>query len=96
MQISIKKITLVVLLIRTPLTSIDAQYFGRNKPRYRNFDFKVLETPKFDIHYYTKNREVLNRFAQMTEMWYDYHKQIVGEEFSNRNPLISYNNALSH
>ncbi|HOY12820.1 MAG TPA: hypothetical protein PLY70_06750 [Saprospiraceae bacterium] len=74
------------------LSSIDAQYFGRNKPRYRNFDFQVLETPNFDIHYYTKNRDVLNRFAQMTEMWYDYHKQIVGEEFVNRNPLILYNN----
>ena len=30
-----------------------AQYFGRNKVQYGKFDFKVLKTEHFDIHYYS-------------------------------------------
>lgn len=92
MKVTILRTLLFCIFMSGVITGLDAQYFGRNKPRYRNFDFKVLETPNFDIHYYTKNRDILNRFAQYTEMWYDYHSQIVGEEFSQRNPLILYNN----
>ncbi|PYQ08887.1 MAG: hypothetical protein DMF82_00580, partial [Acidobacteria bacterium] len=30
----------------------EAQYFGRNKVRYRTFKFEVLKTAHFDIYYY--------------------------------------------
>ena len=30
----------------------DAQYFGRNKVQYRTFNFDVLKTEHYDIHYY--------------------------------------------
>ena len=62
-----------LLLILTFLGSLfipaetNAQLFGQNKPRYRSFDFNVLETPHFSIHYYTKNKEVLTRMANWTE-----------------------------
>jgi len=29
-----------------------AQYFGRNKVQFDDFDFKVLKTEHFDYHYY--------------------------------------------
>ncbi len=32
-----------------------AQYFGRNKVNYKEFDFKVLQTPNFDIYHYLNN-----------------------------------------
>ena len=38
-----------VVLIAAPL---QAQYFGRNKVQYQNFDFQVLKTEHFDIYYY--------------------------------------------
>ena len=69
----------------------DAQLFGQNKPRYRSFDFNVLETPHFSIHYYTKNKEVLTRMADWSEQWYDMHSEIMHDTFFERNPLIFYN-----
>ncbi|HEU4697776.1 MAG TPA: hypothetical protein VFS40_01205, partial [Gemmatimonadales bacterium] len=29
-----------------------AQYFGRNKVNYETFDFRVIRTPTFDVHFY--------------------------------------------
>lgn len=80
------------IIISIGAQSLNAQYFGRNKPRYQTFDFKVLETPHFDLHYYMKNREVLNNFAQQSEEWYDYHRQVIGDSVNFRNPMIIYNN----
>ncbi len=71
---------------------IVAQYFGKNKPRYRNFDFKVKETPHFDVYYYLKNQDAIDRTAQMTEQWYDMHQQITQDTFYHQNPIIFYNN----
>src|SRR5688572_26145242 len=68
-----------------------AQLFGQNKPRYRSFDFNVLETPHFSIHYYTKNKEVLTRMADWTEQWYDMHNEIMRDTFYEKSPLIFYN-----
>src|SRR5688572_24512571 len=70
---------------------IKAQLFGQNKPRYRSFDFHVLETPHFSIHYYTKNKEVLTRMADWSEQWYDMHNDVMHDEFLEKNPLIFYN-----
>ena len=72
--------------------SLSAQYFGRNKPRYRNFDVKVKETPHFDFYYYTKNKAALERMTQMTEVWYDYHQKLLGDTFNFKNLVILYNN----
>ena len=31
--------------------SLSAQYFGQNKVQYESFDFRVLETPHFDVYF---------------------------------------------
>ncbi len=71
--------------------SLSAQYFGKNKPRYKSFDFKVVETPHFDMYHYLKNDKVVDHVAQMTEQWYDLHQQVVKDTFYH-NPIIFYNN----
>ncbi len=73
-------------------THIHAQLFGQNKPRYRSFDFNVLETPHFAIHYYTKNKQVLQQMADWSELWYDMHSVVLKDTFEEKNPLIFYNN----
>jgi hypothetical protein len=90
---NLSRFNVLILLVIIVFTSdVSAQYFGRNKARYKDFDFKVLKTPNFDLHYYSKNKAVVDQYAQWAEMWYDYHRQIVGEEFSKVNPIILYNN----
>jgi hypothetical protein len=36
-----------------PVTA-EAQYFGRNQVQYQKFDFEVLKTEHFDVHYYPR------------------------------------------
>src|SRR5205814_4906229 len=47
-----------------------AQYFGRNKVQYENFDFKVLRTAHFDLYYYPEERPAADIAARMAERWY--------------------------
>lgn len=67
------------------------QYFGRNKVNYRQFDFKVLQTPHFDIHHYLTDTVFLNRLARQCEQWYQTHQQVFHDTFTTRNPIIFYN-----
>ena len=82
---------LAVLFLGQSIPSY-SQYFGKNKPRYRSFDFKVKETPHFDVYYYLENERTVDRIAQMTEQWYDLHQAITYDTFGFKNPIIFYNN----
>src|SRR5262249_61416733 len=46
---------LLLSLVSVP-GSLAAQYFGRNKVQYTNFDFKVIQTEHFDVYYYDRER----------------------------------------
>lgn len=70
---------------------LQAQYFGRNKPRYEQFHFRVLQTPHFDIHHYFDNKEKLHELANEAEHWYKLHQAIMLDTFDKRNPLLIYN-----
>lgn len=69
-----------------------AQYFGRNQPHYRDFDFKVYQSPHFDVYHYLKDLEKVNGVAQTCEYWYQLHKAVFLDTFQRRNPFILYNN----
>ncbi len=88
-----KKPHLIALFLITISFSLStsAQYFGRNKVLYENFDFKVAQTPHFDIYHYLKNASVRDRFVQNTEQWYLMHQQVLRDTFKERNPFILYN-----
>lgn len=87
-----KSIFLLVTLFLCTSTIIEAQYFGKNKPRYRSFDFNIEQTPHFDIYYYMKNRKLVDKIGQHSEMWYDFHSDVFADSISFRNPIILYNN----
>jgi Tol biopolymer transport system component len=85
--------TFILLIIFSFTATISrAQYFGRNKVNYTKFDFKVLQTPDFEIYHYLKNEKVKNRFAQQCEQWYKMHQAVLKDTFKERNPVIIYNN----
>ena len=44
----------------------EAQYFGRNKVQYDSFDFRVMKTPHFDIHYYDEAAVAIEDAARMS------------------------------
>ena len=71
---------------------LSGQGFGRNKMRYRNFDFKVKETEHFEIYNYMNNDEKIEELGNYIEQWYTLHKAILGDTFYSKNPFIVYNN----
>ena len=68
-----------------------AQYFGRNKVQYEQFDFRVLRTPHFDLHYYPAESTVTRDAARQSERWYLRHSTTLGHTFDRR-PLVVYAN----
>jgi len=69
-----------------------AQDFGRNKPAYKLFDYKVYETPHFEIYHYLENDSLLDEFARRSEEWYRMHLRVLKDTIEEKNPIIFYAN----
>ncbi|HEX7795415.1 MAG TPA: BamA/TamA family outer membrane protein [Vicinamibacterales bacterium] len=67
-----------------------AQYFGRNKVRYRAFDFQVMRTDHFDIYFYPSEREGVDIAARLAERWYTRLSRQLNHSLSERQPLVLY------
>jgi hypothetical protein len=67
-----------------------AQYFGRNKVQYQNFDFKILRTAHFDVYYYPEEQVAAGLAGRMAERWYARLSAILHHQLSGRQPLIMY------
>jgi len=87
-----KKILLFFALFGLILSTAQAQYFGRNKAKYKKFNFEVYESPNFEIYHYLDNHDCLNHLTQQSEQWYHMHQEVLNDTFANKNPIIFYNN----
>jgi Tol biopolymer transport system component len=72
--------------------ALEAQYFGRNKVQYQEFDFQILRTEHFDIHYYPEAEEAIHDAARMAERWYARLSRVFNHEFTEVKPIILYAN----
>lgn len=81
---------LVLLITLTP--QVHAQQFGRNKPHYETFDFKVKRSPNFELYHYLNNDSLARALAAASERWYQSHRIIFRDTFPQRNPIIFYAN----
>jgi Tol biopolymer transport system component len=80
----------LLLLITWVLPEVSAQYFGRNKVQYDNFDFRFIQTENFDIYYYPEKENAIMDIGRMTERWYHRLSQVFQHEFDERKPIIFY------
>ena len=82
------------LLIAATLVALapaaQAQYFGRNKVRYDDFNFRILETEHFDLYYYEGMEQSAPDVARMAERWYDRLSTILDHEFEDRKSIVLY------
>ncbi len=78
---------LLALVIASPL---EAQYFGRNKVQYKDFNFEVLKTQHFDIHFYAEEKEAAADLGRMAERWYTRLSALLEHDLSTRQPIIVY------
>lgn len=68
---------------------LDAQYFGRNKVNYERFDWRILKTASFDLHFYPQERAVAEEAARLSERWYERHAELLGHR-PTRKSLFFY------
>jgi WD40 repeat protein len=68
----------------------EGQYFGRNQVQYEKFDFEVLQTEHFDVHYYPREQAAAEAAARMAERWYHRLSTVLRHELTGRQPLILY------
>jgi WD40 repeat protein len=71
---------------------LEGQYFGRNKVQYDQFEFQVLKTPHFDIHFYPEKGVAIEDVARMAERWYERFARLFQHEFEAPKPLVLYAN----
>lgn len=80
------------LVLAVPLGSASGQYFGRNKVNYETFDFHVLSTEHFDIHFYPTDNPAIMDVGRMAERWYKRLSPTFDQTFKDRKPIILYSN----
>ena len=81
---------LLALSVTALPTSASAQYFGRNKVQYETFDFRILKTPHYDIHFYPEEADAVEDAARMGERWYERLARLFQHEFEKPKPIILY------
>lgn len=71
-------------------TRADAQYFGRNKVQYDNFDFRVLHTRHFDVHHYVAEQPVVDDMARLAERWEGRLTALFDHRLTGDKPVVLY------
>ena len=90
--LSLAQIIGLIFILALSSENAFSQGFGRNKPGYKTFDFKVYKTPHFEIYHYFDNDSIIQQYAEMAEKWYFRHQQIFQDTFKIPNPVIIYEN----
>ena len=62
-RVSIAFVVIAATLTLAP--SASAQYFGRNKVQHKQFDFEVLTTEHFQVHFYPQERAAAEETAPL-------------------------------
>lgn len=67
-----------------------AQYFGKNKVQYEDFDWKIIKTEHFEVFYYPSEKEAALDAARMAERSYARLSRVLGYDMVRPIPLILY------
>jgi Tol biopolymer transport system component len=66
------------------------QYFGQNQVQYRHFDWHILETDHFQIHYYPEERAAVVDVGRMAERAYERLSRVLDHQFREKKPIILF------
>ena len=81
-------LALLALLASTRLNA--QQYFGMNQVQYKHFNWRVIETEHYDVHYYPEEREGAMAGARMAERSYARLSKVLDHQFRERKPIIFF------
>ena len=80
--------TLAALLCATRLDA--QQYFGMNQVQYKHFDWRVIETEHFLVHYYPEEKAGAMEGARMAERSYLRLSKVLDHQFREKKPIIFF------
>ena len=80
--------TLAALLCATRLDA--QQYFGMNQVQYKHFDWRVIETEHFLVHYYPEEKAGAMEAARMAERSYVRLSKVLDHQFREKKPVILF------
>jgi hypothetical protein len=80
-------IAVALLLVAAPAT---AQYFGKNKVRYDDFEWQIYPTPHFRISFYDRVRPSLPKIASFAESAYDELARKLNFQITEPIQLLTY------
>src|SRR5690349_21333036 len=66
------------------------EYFGQNQVQYDHFDWKVMETEHFLIHYYPSEQTAVYDAARMAERAYARLSRVLGYQFREKKPIVLF------
>jgi Tol biopolymer transport system component len=90
LQFSTRSVLIAAVVALGLTASAPAQYFGRNKVQYQNYQFEVLHTPHFEIYYYPEEKDAVDIAARLAERWYARHEALFHHKLHGPQPLILY------
>lgn len=82
--------TFVLVFLLALLAGPSAAQFGRNKIQYRHYDWQVLTTPHFEIHFYDGEEAFAQRAALVMEDGYRMLSNKLNETLPWKVPVILY------
>ena len=65
-------------------------YFGQNQVQYDRFDWKVIETEHFLVHYYPEEREAALDASRMAERSYARLSRVLQHQFREKKPIVLF------
>ncbi|MCY4606153.1 MAG: hypothetical protein OXE49_18120, partial [Gemmatimonadetes bacterium] len=66
------------------------QGFGKNKVRYRDFQWEILESEHIELHFEPEFQNLAVRAIEYLEEGYDHISQILHHDLSHRPPVVIY------
>ncbi|MEM9556924.1 MAG: BamA/TamA family outer membrane protein [Acidobacteriota bacterium] len=82
--------TALFALLALVAVGAQAQYFGKNKVRYQQLDWRIYHSPHFDVYYYTDDEELLRKSVSFAESAYDKLSRIFDYQIQEPTPFIMY------
>lgn len=83
---------LAIVFILAFIPEMQGQYFGKNKVKYKQFDFKVVESKSYETYHYLEKDSLIIGIVKDAEKWRKRHEVVFKDTFDYKVPIILYNN----
>ena len=90
MRVPARAVVIATLLALGAQAASAQEYFGQNQVQYDKFDWKVMETEHFLIHYYPIEQTAVYDAARMAERAYARLSRILGYQFREKKPIVLF------